>query len=262
MKILGAFTQDGFKGSIELLRFIRDIENDVLSALVKIIGSNTVFISGGEITEDSGNTTVTDGIILKDSKLYHFTGGTYSGAPSAQKVLFTEETAVGYPRPFFEGDPDPKDIYLDRTSKIDAAGTITLNTIVYINDLQLLKSKTDLVDEKADKNGFADITVSSGASISPGFTNYGGSSFHVYEYQDGTIEVFAILTFTGAKSIGTNILTGLPNSRAFLKAELCTIGISGVNTIGHITQTSGTIQVQDGFTASGSVNINFTYKKL
>lgn len=136
MKQFANFGWDGFQGSIELMRFLDAVTDDLIEGLCAVVGSNTVFLKGGVITQAGGNTTITDGIILKDSKLYSFTGGTYTGTPATLKVLFEEKTAAGFPQPKFVNDPVLKDIYLDRTAKIDAAGVIVLNTIGAFQNIQ------------------------------------------------------------------------------------------------------------------------------
>lgn len=140
MKQFAAFQWSGFQGSIELCRFLDSVTDDLIEAICAVVGTNTAFVKGGIINVVSGSTTVTDGIIIKDGKLYSFTGGTYVGIPSALKILFEEKTAATFPQPKFVNDNVPKDIYLDRTCKIDASGTLFLNTI---GRLQTLQSTND-----------------------------------------------------------------------------------------------------------------------
>jgi hypothetical protein len=212
MKQFASFAWDGFKGSIELMRFIDGVTDDLIEAITALVGTDTVFIKGGVSTVVSGNTTVTDGIIYKDGKLYHFTGGTFTGAlPDALEVIFQEQTASGFPQPYFVGDPTPKDIYLDRTAVVGTPSGgdvhLTLNTIGSIRDLQYIKSKVDLVDGKADKNGY---TLVSGISLAPGFSSSFGNPLICREYHDGTIQIQLWLFWSGAKTNGTHIATGFP----------------------------------------------------
>ena len=136
MKQFAAFQWSGFQGSIELCRFLDAVTDDLIEAVCAVVGTNTVFIKGGVITQAGGNTTITDGIILKDQKLYSFVGGTYPGTPATLKILFEEKTAASFPQPRFVNDNVPKDIYLDRTAKVDASGTIFLNIIGAFQNIQ------------------------------------------------------------------------------------------------------------------------------
>jgi hypothetical protein len=144
MKTLAPLTQDGFKASIELLRFQREQNNDLIHAITSIVGTAPTFIKGGDITQAGGNTTITSGIVCYNEKLYTFTGGVYAGTPASLKVLFEENTAAGYPQPYFVGDPVPKDIYLSRTARIDTTGTLFLNAIGKIFDF--IKIKNDITN--------------------------------------------------------------------------------------------------------------------
>lgn len=146
MKTLAPFTQDGFKASIELLRFQRDMHNDLIQAVTSIIGTSPTFIKGGEITQAGGNTTITNGIVCYNEKLYTFTGGTYAGTPSTLKVKFEEATAAGYPQPYLVGDPVPKDIYIARTAKVDAGGSIFLSAVSEIRSLSILNTALQTVE--------------------------------------------------------------------------------------------------------------------
>lgn len=260
MKQFAEFQWDGFKGSIELLRFIDGVTDDLITTLSALVGTNTVFIKGGDISESGGNTTITDGIIFKDNKFYSFTGGTYAGTPATLNVLFTEATAVGFPQPYFSGDPVAKDIYLDRTANVDATGTVVLDTIGSIYNLQTAKPILDSVADKADKNGYTDIT--STCTVAAGFSVY-ASAFQVREYHDGTISIYAYLTFSGAKSKGTTIITGLPTNGSLYDIKTVFLNDISSNThVGFVNQTVGTLSVFEGFT-SDIVNIilKIDYKK-
>lgn len=138
MKRFGTFTTDGFRGSIEFPRFIRAVTNDLIAAISALVGNSPVFITGGAITEAGGNTTVTDGLLLVDGKIYTFTGGTYPGAPAALNILLQEQTAEGYPVPYL--GTTPTDIYLDNVAKIDAAGSVILSTIGAAQSIQSTNS--------------------------------------------------------------------------------------------------------------------------
>ncbi|MFN8238648.1 MAG: hypothetical protein U0T77_10810 [Chitinophagales bacterium] len=263
MKQLGAFTQDGFKGSIELLRFQREINENLISAISSIVGSSTVFISGGVITEASGNTTITDGVIMKDQKLYSFTGGTYSGSPSAISVIFTETTASGYPQPYFVNDPIPKDIYLERAAAVGTPGVgdvaLLLTAIGSIRDLEYIKSKVDLVDNKADKNGF---DVLAGFSLSAGFSYVSGYSGNGRIYHDGTVIFDAWVEWTGNKAANTSIVTGLPAVKGYNRLETVILGGSSTS-VSHVKLfTDGTIKTFTPFsTPDDNCIISIIYKK-
>lgn len=208
MKRFGTFTTDGFRGSIEFPRFIRALTNDLISAISALVGTSPVFISGGAITEAGGNTTVTDGLLLVDGKIYTFTGGTYPGAPAALNILLQEQTAEGYPVPYL--GTTPTDIYLDNVAKIDAAGTVALNTVGNIYSQTAAQPILSSVANKADKNGYQDISAT--VAVNPVFEVFSKS---VRLYQDGTVSVNAVLLYDGAIASGTLILSGLPNALVY-----------------------------------------------
>lgn len=206
MKTLAPLTQDGFKASIELLRFQREQNNDLIHAITSIVGTAPTFIKGGDITQAGGNTTITSGIVCYNEKLYTFTGGTYAGTPATLKVLFEENTSAGYPQPYFVGDPIPKNIYLSRTARIDATGTLFLSTLGTIKPLDYITQKALSVDSKANKNGFVEITQ-------PLTLNKCTSSALVFRYYDnGFIYFRALLTANAAISTNEWLVRGLPNS--------------------------------------------------
>lgn len=258
MKNFGAFTTDGYKASIEFPKFIRDIDIDFKRIISAIVGNSIVFIKGGAITIDVGNTTITDGIVFKDGEFYSFTGGTYAAAlPADLKVKFTEQTSSGYPVPYF--GINPVDIYLDKIAYIDGAGTITLSTIGSIYDLQALKSKVDLIPSKAGKNAHAPVT---GTTVSAGFTEM-LSTLNVQEYENGTIRVVVLVAFTGAKSSGVQILDNLPANLEYgLIIPVLLSDASSNETVGYCKLIGSSLSVFSGFSA-GIVNaiISFSYKK-
>lgn len=165
MKEFGSFSQDGFKGSIELIRFLKAMNADIVEALLAIIGNNTVFVKGGEITEALGSTTIADGIIAKDGQLYAFSGGTYVGVPNSLFVLFETMNDPNFPKPYFVNNPVPQEIYLGNFARIDTSGAVQLDLVGSILDIQKLTQKAALVDahevilpNKANKFGYQDIT--------------------------------------------------------------------------------------------------------
>ena len=259
MRTLAVLPQDGFYGDKEFIDFIKAMNDDLIEVLSSLIGTSTAFIKGGVVTVVGPDVTITSGIILKDSKLYHFTGGTFAGTTSTLKILFTESLASGFPQSYFDGDPVAKDIYLSRTAIIDAAGAITLDTVLNTKDLQWLKTKADLVDGKAGKNAF---TVVTGTTAAAGFTVV-LSSLSVKEYEDGTIKVYCALSFSGTKTKGTQILTSLPNSGDLNRVipVFITDNATG-ESVGHAILNGNTLVVFSGFTSpNNAVWISFSYKK-
>lgn len=206
MKKFGNFNWDGYNGSIELLRFLDGITDDLLEAICTLIGSSAVFIKGGLITESSGETTITAGIICYNNKLYTYEGGTHAGTPATLKMLFEENTDIDFPKVKFQGDPILKDIYLNETCRIDATGTVFLNAIGSIYDLQTLKTSTDLIPTKAGKNAYIDI--SSSIVVNGAFSVI---SKIAREYEDGTIYISVLLTHTTTIALNTAILSNIPN---------------------------------------------------
>lgn len=211
MKKLGAFITDGFRASIEFPRFLRELDIESKDIIAALIGDATVFIKGGIITIDSGNTTITDGIIYKDGNYYSFIGGTFTGLPATLMVKFNSQTAAGYPVPYF--GTTPVDIYKDNTAIIDVTGTISIDSIGTIRNLQYVKSKVDLVDGKAGKNAKAAVT---GVTAGAGFTTNPAIQIFL-EYEDGTIKIHTAVSFSGTKTTGSVLLTGLPDSGIFGK---------------------------------------------
>lgn len=264
MKTYGTFNNDGFKASIESQRFNRLLEHDITSALCSIIGTNPVFIKGGVITENSGNTTITDGIIMREQKLYHFIGGTYAGTPTTLEVVFTEATANGFPQPYFVGNPVPQNIYLDRTAKVETTVpsdsiTETLDNIGTIHDLQSLKPILDDFNSKADKNGYEDITDQ--LSYATGFTKF---SLIGRKYHDGTIMIQGTFGYSGTKSKGTIFLNGNPDpgNPAFVDVFVYeSTGVNNNNTAKVSVQNDG-IAVLSGFTSTYvGCFFNISYKE-
>jgi len=182
MKTLAPLTQDGFKASIELLRFQREQNNDLIHAITSIVGTAPTFIKGGDITQTGGNTTITNGIISYNEKLYTFTGGTYAGTPATLKVLFEENTAAGYPQPYFVGDPIPKNIYLSRTARIDTTGTLFLSAVGKISNIQLIKSDIESVKSEYIHitEAYPPITVNSPFSGVILINKYSNSTYSFY----------------------------------------------------------------------------------
>jgi hypothetical protein len=206
MKTLAPLTQDGFKASIELLRFQREQNNDLIHAITSIVGTAPTFIKGGDITEAGGNTTITNGIICYNEKLYTFTGGTFAGTPATLKVLFEENTAAGYPQPYFVGDPMPKNIYLSRTARIDATGIFFLSAISKVSNLQ----------NKADRSAFTDISsqiiVKKFASNNPNMQLF-ESTYICRQYDDNFIVLNVHTTkIFPADILGSDLITSLPTS--------------------------------------------------
>lgn len=149
MKKFGAFAQDGFKGSIELMRFLKDSNDDLQSVIAAIVGNEPAIVSGMAITEDGGNTTITNGVLMYNGKLYSFTGGTYAGEPGDLKVVMREDTAPGYPDPFFVGDALPKKIYLQNSAMVaePEEGDVSEDLVAFarIKDLvNLMKDSNDV----------------------------------------------------------------------------------------------------------------------
>lgn len=250
--------QDGFQASIEFLRFLDATIDDLIESITALVGTNTVFIKGGAITQSGGNTTISDGIIVKDNKLYTFVGGTYAGTPSTLKVLFSEATAAGFPQPYFVGDPIPKDVYLAKTSKVDATGTVFLNTVGNIYNLQAAKS---ILENAAIKNQYNNNST---ASFATGFAAISGYALSVREYDDGTVSVRTRCSYSGTKSKGTAIITGLPNADLFNKIiPVYMINGNGtISTIGYISVSGNTATVFSGFDTSVSqAYIDFDYKR-
>lgn len=222
MRSFGQFSIDGFKGSIELLRFLRDLTNDQFEILTHLTG-NFVFITGGDITESAGNTTISDGIIVKNGLIYQFQGGTYLGTPATLNVLFSTDTDSQYPMPYFVGDPNPKDIYLLNFAKVDATGTVALDQFIKISDIKSLSTSVetildaldDIITEltlKADKGGYEDLT---GFTIN---TPKLGSILTpiVREYDSGLINVRIFIATGTGQSLTTSdwIMRGLPRMGA------------------------------------------------
>lgn len=219
MAKIGDLTQDGFKGSIELLRFLKDMNSDLINAIVALIGESIIFIKGGEISELSGNTTIADGIIVKDGNIHQFKGGTYPGSPSTLSVLFETLTKENYPMPYFSNDPIPKDIYLADVARIDATGTIVLNTIGYLQNMESIKADLEalnttvtdhsaILPTKADKFGFDEL---SGAYYNTDKL-WDVNNFSVIRYHSGLIRLtisFKSLTMTTHSDW---LLRGLPKS--------------------------------------------------
>lgn len=254
MKQLGVFTQDGFKGSIELLKFLREMNNDIAVVLSAIVGTSTVFIKGGVISQSGGSTTITDGIIFKDGKFYYFTGSTTVGTPATLKVLFTTTTAAGYPLPTYVGNPIGADIYLDNTAKIDTTGAIFLNTIGTIYDLQTLKSKIG-------KNAWIDISP---ALQTPVDSNYTAAVKTIRLYEDATVQGVCFFTYTTARAIDTTVLT-LPNNGLNIDTfnGYWTSGV-GRNPVTLFMNTAGTVVLNTALPASGTRTLifSFNYKLL
>lgn len=250
--------QDGFQASIEFLRFLDATTDDLIESITALVGTNTVFIKGGAITQSGGNTTISDGIIVKDNKLYTFVGGTYAGTPATLKVLFSEATAAGFPQPYFVGDPIPKDVYLAKTSKVDATGTVFLNTIGNIYNLQIAKP---ILDNAAIKNHYI---VNNTTSFAAGFSAVSGYGLEVREYDDGTVSVRTRCIYSGTKNIGTMIITGLPNADLFNKIVPVYMidGSATTRTVGYISVAGNTAAVFSGFSTSvNQAYIDFEYKK-
>lgn len=204
MKRFGTFTTDGFRGSIEFPRFIRAVTNDLKAAIAALVGTSPVFITGGTITEAGGNTTVTDGLLLVDGKIYTFTGGTYPGAPAALNILLQEQTAEGYPVPYL--GTTPTDIYLDNVAKIDASGTLLLSAVGNIFSHTAAQPILASVANKADKNGYSDISAA--VAVNPLFTVV---IKDVRLWDDGTVSINMVLSYDGIISADTLILSGLPS---------------------------------------------------
>lgn len=208
MKQFAAFAWDGFQGSIELLRFVDGLTDDLIDCICALVGTNTVFIKGGTVTEAGGNTTVTNGFILKDGKIYTFTGSTAAGTPATVKVLFEEKTAAGFPKPKFLNDPILKDIYLDRTARLDPAGTVAVSDIGNIYNLQDAKPLLDAIPGKADQNGQTGINNT--YTVAPTFGVYSLSGRYGRTKHDGTIEILCGLTYTGTPAANVLILSNIP----------------------------------------------------
>ncbi len=167
MKTLGPFVNDGFRESIAMPRFIREMQTDTAKALTSLIGAATAFISGGAITSSMGSTTITDGILYKDGKLYTFIGGTYVGAASDLMILFSETTHPDFPKATFENDPIPKDVYNYRVCRIDVAGTVVLSSVTSIKTLQVIKSDISTINSDIAPllpNANITVPVSAGAT--------------------------------------------------------------------------------------------------
>lgn len=236
MKTLAPFTQDGFKASIELLRFQRDMHNDLIQAVTSIIGTSPTFIKGGEITQAGGNTTITNGIICYNEKLYTFTGGTFAGTPATLKVLFEEGTAAGYPQPYLVGDPVPKDIYIARTARIDVGGSANLDTIVKIENLKFISDKALLVDGKANKNGYSEIFNDPSITFNKG----GVTNSILRQYDSGIINFSALFVTSSSISNSDWLIRGLPKSnqlytimhQPYIDSSVLTDPIAGYKSIG------------------------------
>lgn len=252
MKQFASFNWDGFKGSIELLRFLDGITDDMIEAITAVVGNNA-FIKGGVITEPipGTNINITDGIIVYNNKLYSFTGGTHTGTPATLKILFEETTAAGFPQPEFEGDPTPKDIYLARTARIDASGTVFLNTIGRYN--------------KANNGG--SVSIQDSYTIASGFTLHSLTQRYGRICDDGMIQILTGVTWTGTKATDIAILNDIPNGWAgaseIHNAYLDNLS-TGARTKVVIYRTGTTLKTQDTL-PTGNTNlvlrINIIYKK-
>ncbi len=236
MKQFANFQWDGFQGSIELMRFLDGVTDDLIEAICSIVGDTTVFIKGGEITQASGNTTITNGIILKDRKLYTFTGGTYTGTPATIKVLFEETTAVGFPKPKFVNDNTQRDIYLDATARIDSSSSITLASIGYIYNLTTIKQKTDTLRSEVDALKFKGQTqygltgVGSGSTGSVTITRCGNVVTVAGYYTQGSTASTTGLTLLS--NYGVTLLSGFPTDIKWLSC----VSLTSVNATTNLAQ--------------------------
>jgi hypothetical protein len=196
MKKYGVFAQDGFKASIEAYRFKRDLHYDIIDAITSLIGADPVFIKGGEITEAGGSTTIANGIVSYNGGMYTFTGGTYAGTPATLKVLFATGTAAGYPKPYFVGDPVPKDIYLANTARIDTAGSLALGVVGRISNIKTI------TDGIAPLITYSHITIGAKAP-------FNGS---LYLYRIGrTVTIYGYAAYDGpATTQGLTMFENIP----------------------------------------------------
>lgn len=243
MKTLAPLTQDGFKASIELLRFQREQNNDLIHAITSIVGTAPTFIKGGDITQAGGTTTITNGIICYNEKLYTFTGGVFVGTPATLKVLFEEATADGYPQPYFVGDPIPKNIYLSRTARVDATGILFLSAIGSIKPLDYISQKAILVDNKANINGYSEI-------VNPSSLTYNKcgafGNVVVYNYEAGFVTLEVILLTTASISSADWLVRGLPKCRQSLNVKIYPIAfINGNSIIAPITGSKSIVIASD-----------------
>lgn len=233
MKTFGAFNEDGFKGSIEFPRFLRDMNNDVVEAMASIIGNDPVFIKGGAITEGGGNTTIADGILMVNGKLYSFSGGTYSGAPIALSVILVENTASGYPDPFFVGDSQPKKIYLSRTAAVGIPGdgdvSVGLGAVGNIKDLQVIKDEISVIPTKADKNGYDEVDPAGLTFTACQLPGNNPVFAKIRSHQSGLVSVDIRLQVTANKNWSSSsdnwIVRGLPKMLAFGGFRLIPVSI-------------------------------------
>ncbi|HUM50497.1 MAG TPA: hypothetical protein PK431_01740 [Chitinophagales bacterium] len=254
MRNLAAFALDGFKASIALLRFVRDMFTDTNENITALIGTSMVFVKGGVITQAGGNTTITNGIILKDGKLYTFTGGTYLGTPATLKIKFTIQTADGYPLPYYVGASTPTDIYLDNTAKVDAAGTEFLNTVGIMYDLLTLKSKIG-------KDAWTDISA---GGTTPVDGNYTPSVKTIRKYEDATVHGVCFFQYTTARAVNTTVIT-LPNNGYNVEVfQGYWTGGGDFNPVSLLLSTGGQLLLKTALPASGirTLVFSFSYKLL
>jgi hypothetical protein len=235
---------------------------DIKEVLASLIGSSTVFIKGGSISVASGNTTITNGIIYKDGEFFHFIGGTFTNVlPAALKVKFITQTASGYPSPYF--GTSQIDIYKENTAIVDTTGTVILSAINTTYNLQSIKQAVDTLPNKADKNGYTDISN----SVTPN-VGYTAVSKHIREYHDGTIAVSVLLTYDSSQAVTafSDLLYGLP--LAF--SEIMFLGRYSPNNIQPSNYKSTPLivygdTITNGMTAipigQGYILINCLYKK-
>jgi hypothetical protein len=107
MKALINITEEGFRITREYLNFTSESIKQLETILAKLCGSSTVFVNGGLITAGETSFVITDAVIAKSGKLYHLTGGTFTGVVADFYVNFSEVNATDYPQQDYAESADP-----------------------------------------------------------------------------------------------------------------------------------------------------------